>query len=271
MHHTPKQTFWQGLRTTVTTRSYLMLTLLYVWVWMGVQVGQSNYILWFKYSIDREDDYQQVLIVLLATTLLAVPCWFLLLRRLGKRLSYAVGIVMSVPSTLFMCLAPRHCPLWLLHLNSVWSGVSLSSVYLLPWTMLPDVIDADELLTGVRKESLFYSFFVFFQKFAAGIAVGLSTFALELGGYKSEPCCGESQPSSVDSTLRLMMGIMPLPLNALSLLFTYWYPITAESQRLTKARLNDLRAERKRQDATLSLHDRHQDSGGTLHSNESTA
>ena len=33
--------------------------------------------------------------------------------------------------------------------------------------MLPDVIDDSELRTFERNESIFYSFFVFFQKFGA--------------------------------------------------------------------------------------------------------
>lgn len=45
--------------------------------------------------------------------------------------------------------------------------------------MLPDVIDEFMVKTGTRRESIFYSFFVFFTKLSAGVAVGLSTAFLE--------------------------------------------------------------------------------------------
>lgn len=41
--------------------------------------------------------------------------------------------------------------------------------------MLPDVIDEAYLLNGVRREELFYAFFVFGNKFASGITLGIST------------------------------------------------------------------------------------------------
>jgi Na+/melibiose symporter-like transporter len=49
--------------------------------------------------------------------------------------------------------------------------------------MLPDVIDEFMIKTGERNESIFYSFYVFFNKLSAGVAVALSTLVLE---YKKE-------------------------------------------------------------------------------------
>ena len=45
--------------------------------------------------------------------------------------------------------------------------------------MLPDVIDEFMIKTGERNESIFYSFYVFFNKLSVGLAVGLSTLVLE--------------------------------------------------------------------------------------------
>jgi Na+/melibiose symporter-like transporter len=45
--------------------------------------------------------------------------------------------------------------------------------------MLPDVIDEFMIKTGERKESIFYSFFVFFTKLSAGVAIAVSTLILE--------------------------------------------------------------------------------------------
>ena len=45
--------------------------------------------------------------------------------------------------------------------------------------MLPDVLDEYTLTTGKRKDAIFYSFYVFFQKLAVGVGAGLSQAALE--------------------------------------------------------------------------------------------
>lgn len=42
-------------------------------------------------------------------------------------------------------------------------------------SMLPDVIDEATLKTDVRREELFYAFFVFGNKFGSGVTLGIST------------------------------------------------------------------------------------------------
>lgn len=74
------------------------------------------------------------------------------------------------------------------------AGIGVGTAYLLPWTMLPDVVDADELKSGTRREGMFYAFFVFFQKISSGIALGLSTWALSIADYDSDL---DTQPESV--------------------------------------------------------------------------
>lgn len=46
--------------------------------------------------------------------------------------------------------------------------------------MLPDVVEESEIPYGVRREELFYAYFVFFTKFGAGVTIGLSTAILKL-------------------------------------------------------------------------------------------
>ena len=41
--------------------------------------------------------------------------------------------------------------------------------------MLPDVVDEATLKSNVRREELFYAFFVFGNKFAGGATLGIST------------------------------------------------------------------------------------------------
>lgn len=47
-------------------------------------------------------------------------------------------------------------------------------------SMLPDVIDEFMISTGERKDAIFYSFYVFFNKLAAGLGLGISQVALQL-------------------------------------------------------------------------------------------
>ena len=48
-----------------------------------------------------------------------------------------------------------------------------------PRSVLPDVIDLYMLERHVRHDALFYSFYVFFNKLAVGLALAASQVALE--------------------------------------------------------------------------------------------
>lgn len=47
-------------------------------------------------------------------------------------------------------------------------------------SMLPDVIDEATLKSDVRREELFYAFFVFGNKFGSGVTLGISTAIYKL-------------------------------------------------------------------------------------------
>ena len=66
-----------------------------------------------------------------------------------------------------------------MYVCSLIGGLSIAVNFLLPWSMLPDVIDEFMIKTGERKESIFYSFYVFFTKLSAGLAVSASALVLE--------------------------------------------------------------------------------------------
>lgn len=157
-----------------------------------------------------------------------LPIWQVLLRRWGKPRCFIVGLMMLIPSSVITMFLPPETPTYALHLQAAYGGAGISAVYLLPWAMLPDVIDESHLDTGRRREAVFYSYFVFLQKFASGIAIGMSTLVLDFGGYISEPCCGEQQPPSVRTALQYMMSLVPAGLYLLSLGLTTLYPLTPE-------------------------------------------
>jgi GPH family glycoside/pentoside/hexuronide:cation symporter len=110
------------------------------------------------------------------------------------------------------------------------AGVGVSTAYLVPWSMLPDVIELDELQTGQRREGVFYAFMVFLQKLGLALALWLVGIALEFAGYvASQP--GQAipeQPASALLAIRLSIGPLPTAALIAGLVLAYFYPITRE-------------------------------------------
>ncbi len=65
----------------------------------------------------------------------------------------------------------------------VLAGIGVGAAHVLPWAMIPDAIEIDELKTGERHEGMFYSLVTLMGKVANSIAVPLALAVLDLSGY----------------------------------------------------------------------------------------
>jgi Na+/melibiose symporter-like transporter len=121
-------------------------------------------------------------------------------------------------------------------------GASIGAVYLIPPAMLPDVIDEATLRdNGVRREAMFYAYFVFCQKFGSGFAVSLATLSLSAFGNYQSGYCPNRQSPKVEATLRMVQGPVCGGMVAISLLFAIFYPLSTEKAIYNKNKLARLR------------------------------
>ncbi len=158
---------------------------------------------------------------------------------LDDRLSLLVsGVAILIPCYACIGLVPSDIPIYLVYVLCGIAGFAIGSAYLIPWSMLPDVIDNYTVEHFERNESIFFGFFVFFNKFAAGAGLGISMAVLEVAGYSNEAC---AQPDAVQTALRLLCSPGPGTLVFLYSLFVFLYPITDEVIANNKDILNQRR------------------------------
>ena len=83
---------------------YLLLFLVQLFGWLGVIFIQENYALFIKYALDMEALYPYVIAVLLIATIMWMPLWQLLMRRIGKKALLTVGLWMFMVTILSLLL-----------------------------------------------------------------------------------------------------------------------------------------------------------------------
>nr|XP_030724023.1 sodium-dependent lysophosphatidylcholine symporter 1 isoform X4 [Globicephala melas] len=169
-----------------------------------------------------------------------IPIWQWFLTRFGKKMAVYTGISSAVPFLILVALMESN--LIVTYVVAVAAGVSVAAAFLLPWSMLPDVIDDFHLkqphIHGT--EPIFFSFYVFFTKFASGVSLGISTLSLDFTGYQTRGC---SQPARVKFTLKMLVTMAPIVLILIGLLLFKLYPIDEEKRRQNKKALQALREE----------------------------
>uniref|UniRef100_A0A8C2ZK68 MFSD2 lysolipid transporter B, sphingolipid n=1 Tax=Cyclopterus lumpus TaxID=8103 RepID=A0A8C2ZK68_CYCLU len=216
--------FHQGFILVMRHGPYLTLTAAFLFITVAIQLVQSNFVLFCTYAADLRDHFQNIVLTILVSAVISIPVWQWFLQRFGKKTAAFCGITWIMPFTLMLVFIPN---VVVAYVVAVSSGLSVAASLLLPWSMLPDVVDDFRLANPYCKghEAIFYSFYVFFTKFASGISLGVSTLCLEFAGYDTGAC---KQPAPVVYTLKLLIGAAPVAFIVTGLMILLLYPISED-------------------------------------------
>jgi glycoside/pentoside/hexuronide:cation symporter, GPH family len=241
----------QQFKLALSNRPFLFVIGIYLCSWLAVQITASIIPYFVVNAMKlKQADVPPVLIGVQGTALLMLFVWGALSKTLGKKVVYFMGMSLWIIAQIgLFFLQPGQ--IGLMYVLAVMAGVGVSTAYLVPWSMIPDVIELDELQTGQRREGIFYGFMVLLQKFGLALGLFLVGLGLQTAGFQ-EAAAGEPlpvQPVSAVQAIRLAIG--PLPTLALiaGLVLTYYYPISRDVHaeillKLRERRLNkDLEVE----------------------------
>ncbi|KAM6404732.1 sphingosine-1-phosphate transporter MFSD2B isoform 1-T1 [Pluvialis apricaria] len=228
--------FCKGLGLTMKHGPYVKLTASFLLISTAVQLEQSNFVLFCTHAAGLRNHFQYLVVTILVSAAVSIPFWQKFLQRFGKKCA-ACGISWMIPFAVMLVTIPN---LILAYFVAFVSGLSIAASLLLPWSMLPDVVDNFRLQNphGKGHETIFYSSYVFFTKMSAGIGLGISAAGLEFTGYKPGIC---RQSDDVILTLKILIGAVPAILILVGLFILLFYPITEESRKETKLALEVLR------------------------------
>ncbi|MEM3832498.1 MAG: MFS transporter [Thermoprotei archaeon] len=121
-------------------------------------------------------------------------------------------------------------------------GAGLSGSLLLPDVVISDVIDEDEVKTGVRREGMYFGINAFFIRISIVLQAIIIGFVLSITGYIPDII---PQPGIVEFGIRALMSIIPFVILFLSLIFVKEYPLDGQYLQRIKLELEELHKRKK--------------------------
>ena len=221
----PQVTFREGLAILLANRNFRRLTGLYLCGRIALDLIGAMLILYFTFWIGRSGDFEITMILFVSTICVSLPAWMWLARRSEKRTIFQVGSLWWAISLVVILLAQPEWPRFVLLVFVPISAIGYAMVDLMPWSMLGEVVDEDDLQTGERREGVYYGFFMFLRKLAGTVAVALAMALLGWLGFDRQA----QQNDEVLTAIRLLTSVGP----ALFLVFSVWisrgYGLTREA------------------------------------------
>ncbi|XP_034016380.1 sodium-dependent lysophosphatidylcholine symporter 1-B [Thalassophryne amazonica] len=230
--------FLEGIKLVMGFGPYAKLVMVFLFTSLAFMLVEGNFALFCSYTLGFRNDFQNILLVIMLSATLTTPFWQWFLTSFGKKTAVYVGTLSVIPfMILVVCVK---CNLVITYICSFAAGVGVAAAFLLPWSMLPDVVDDFKIQNpdSTGHEALFYSFYVFFTKFASGVSLGVSTLSLDFAGYVTRGC---SQPQEVDITLKVLVSGAPIVLIIIGLSILYTYPINEERRQGNRKLLQEQR------------------------------
>ncbi|XP_070841242.1 sodium-dependent lysophosphatidylcholine symporter 1-B isoform X1 [Chaetodon trifascialis] len=241
--------FFQGIKLVMGHGPYAKLVMVFLFTSLGFMLLEGNFALFCSSTLGFRNDFQNILLVIMLSATLAIPFWQWFLTRFGKKTAVYAGTLSVVPFLIVVVVLKSN--LIVTYIVSFAAGVGVAAGFLLPWSMLPDVVDDFQVQNpdSTGHEALFYSFYVFFTKFASGVSLGISTLSLDFAGYVTRGC---TQPEEVALTLKLLISVAPVVLFIIGLVILYSYPINEERRQGNRKLLQEQRDNEADSDSDLT-------------------
>jgi GPH family glycoside/pentoside/hexuronide:cation symporter len=236
---TPQMTMRQAMRATLSNRPFVMIMGLYLFSWTTASILSAVLVYFANYYLRVPEQANYYVLTAQTSALAFIPFWVWMAQRLDKRRAFIIGTASWIVVCITVALL-RPDQAGLAYLTAALSGSGIATAYFLPWAMIPDVVELDELKTGLRREGSFYAFASFFQKLGTGLAIWALGQALAFTGYIT-PVTGKPlpvQPPQAMLAIRWTMGLVPAVLLTIAILFAWRYSITRESHRAMRAELS---------------------------------
>ena len=222
--------FSQQLKIVFNNRPFLFVIGIYLCSWLAVQLTASILVYFVvSYMNLREDQSGLVALAVQGTALVMLFFWQVMCKKFDKKVVYFMGIgVWIIAQIGLFLLQPGQ--VFFMFILAIMAGFGVSVAYLIPWSMVPDVIELDELETGQRREGVFYAFMVLLQKFGLALGLFLVGVVLEAAGFV-EQIPGQplpTQPETAVFAIRIAVAPLPAIILIMGLVLAYFYPITRE-------------------------------------------
>lgn len=169
---------------------------------------------------------------LLVTSVIVLPMWVWVSKKLNKNTAYMIGMGMwAIVQLLIYTIKPGQITFILV--LSVLAGISVSTAHVLPDALFPDVIEWDELHTGRRQEGIYYGVKNFIRKLTGALAIFIALQVLGLFGYQSPPegAISFTQSEQTLTAIRMLIGPFGAILLLSAIIIAWFYPLTREKHK----------------------------------------
>jgi len=208
------------MRKLSSNKHFKRLFIVFLLQNIAIGSGAATLIYFIITSLQQTPDKMGPLFALAGiTALVATPIWVFIGNRIGKKLSYKIAMMINtviISSAFFL----SNEYFFLIYGLYVVMGFADAGNQLMSNSMVPDTVEYDQHLTGMRREGIIFGAWAFCRKFGMAMGALLASQIMGLFGFISG---APSQTEMAEISIRISYSIFPalLWISAIILLRKY--------------------------------------------------
>jgi glycoside/pentoside/hexuronide:cation symporter, GPH family len=233
----PAQNIFKSYAQVLGMKTFLTCLIPWTMHITGITIIQGALLYYYLYLYGTEAGFQLALISLLLTSMVFIPIWTVISKKIGKKLSYNVGMAIVSIAIFILFIIGHRIPVEMSYIIMAIAGIGFATQYVMPYSIIPDVVEYDYAENGIRREGVFYGLWTLTSKIGQAFAIALSGWTLSVFGYI--PDVAQTELSLLG--IRLLCGPIPVLFFITGIVVLTFYPISREKYQeiLEKIALRD--------------------------------
>ncbi len=226
---------WKTFLEVFSNRPFRLASIIYLLSFTTADLVITVMVWFLVFYLGAGTGFVSIVIgLVLGLAFLTMPLTVKLMRKIGKKRSYIVAMSGYAIVLFFISQAPPGGFAYII-VAALFAGFGYGAVNVIPWAMVADVVEEDELKSGKRREGIYSGYLVFFRKLATAITIFAVTRILSVTGFVGSTTGtvqNVEQPESALLALRILVGVVPAVMLVLAILVATRYPWIARLMRI---------------------------------------
>lgn len=171
-------------RVLVENRNFRRLLALFAMGRIAIDLPLALFLHYFTYVIGDADYFDGMMFAFILGTVTAMPIWLRFARGRDKSRVYQWACVGWTATFLGLLSFQPEWPYAAMLVVSLLSGAGYAAADMMPWSMVADIADEDEVTSRERREGIFVGIFTFTRKMSGAVGVALAFLVLDAVGFR---------------------------------------------------------------------------------------
>lgn len=201
---------YRDFLTVFKNKSFRSYSAIFVCSQIAIDVTMAVAVFFLNVSLQKPQLFVPTMAAILVVQLLFIIVFTYVAQKSDKRIPGAISAVIWIAANIAIFTFTPQTPDAVIVTVCALIGIGAAGCNLVSWSILPDISDVDELMTGERREGLYSGVSTFLRKLSGGLAIGAVGILLDAFRYSEEAVnTGAIEPVTIIG-IKLMFCLIPV-------------------------------------------------------------